>query len=65
MDRKCAKLGNRATKRERLAAHRAKLEMKQRDDFVEVHPHVFANISKNHEHYGDTPAEHEQRKNNS
>jgi len=25
-------------------------------------PHIFANISKHHEFYGDTPSEHEARK---
>lgn len=69
---KCKKLGNHATKRERAEAHRVKMEMKtlvhahrHKEATTGAQPWIFANISKNHEHYGDTPAEHEKRKNNS
>lgn len=63
MDRKCAKLGNRATKKERAEAHRAKLEIKEleREDFEEARPFVFANQSSKHPEYGERPAEQTRR----
>ena len=69
--KKCKKLGNRATKAQRAEAHRAELEMREvrrahDTQFVGARKeHVFANISTKHEHWGETPAEHERRKNNS
>lgn len=67
---KTKKLGNSATQRELKEAHCVKMEMKRmmRDHNSKKYAnrdHVFANISQNHEHYGDTPREHEARKNNS
>lgn len=66
---KCKKLGNHATKRERAEAHRAKMEIKRieyetmREDLMTgPQPWVFANLSRDHEFYGDTPREHEERK---
>lgn len=68
---KCKKLGNAATKRERAEAHRVKMEMKKvlrehrREEALENRrgDWILANISQNHEYYGDTPSEHEKRKN--
>ena len=55
-----------ATEYDRKEAHRIKMEMKQakREHRAAQLPpqHIFANISKNHEFYGDTPIEHEKRK---
>lgn len=67
--KKCKKLGNSATRAELREAHRIKMEMKR---IIQEHNHkealdykdyVLANLSKNHEFYGDTPVEHERRKN--
>jgi hypothetical protein len=69
MDNKTKRLGNRATKSDLRDAHRVKMEAKQ---IVNDHNardagynkrHTFANLSVNHEYYGDTPQEHEARKN--
>jgi len=66
----CKKLSRDATKEEREIAH--KVEMAKRKLIREHNnqkygqgPYILANISKNHEHYGDTPQEHERRKNSS
>jgi hypothetical protein len=63
MDKKCKKLGSRATKAERYEAHRAKLEMKEamKPTFHQENPHVFANQSQHHENWGETPAEQDAR----
>ena len=68
MNKKNKRLGNSATKKDLMEAHRIKMEFKK---LMNEHnrkqlrptPNIFANISKNHEHYGDTPTEHEKRKN--
>jgi hypothetical protein len=69
---KTKKLGSHTTKRELFEAHKAKQEIKQamrahRDkEFLEKpKPWIPANLSKYHPEYGDTPSEHEQRKNRS
>ena len=68
MDKKTKRLGNRATKAELRDAHRVKMEMKRilnahnREDYA-TKEHIFANLSVNHEYYGDTPSEHSRRKN--
>ena len=67
MDKKCKKLGVGASKVELKEAHRIKMEIKEK---MWEHnygkqgskEHVFANISKNHEFWGDTPTENEKRK---
>lgn len=63
---KCGKLGSRATKKERYEAHRAKQQLKQalRGNVTPDYDSgwIYANLSKNHEFYGDTPSEHEKRK---
>ena len=70
MDKKCKKLGTRATKKERLEEHRAKMEMKRAfnehlcEQLANEPRWTLANLSKEHEHYGDTPADHEKRKHN-
>lgn len=55
------------TERERKESHRVKMEMKEakRKRIADSlpKPFIFANISKNHEFYGDTPTEHAERKN--
>jgi hypothetical protein len=47
--------------------HKIKMQVKeqlraQRYAEVDKNPFVFANISKHHEFYGDTPQEHNERK---
>ena len=68
MNEKNKRLGNQATKRELRDAHRVKMEAKRIiNDYntkaYATREYILANISKNHEHYGDTPSEHERRKN--
>lgn len=69
--KKCKKLGNNATQKELTEAHRVKMEMKilqneHNSKHVLENPEwIYANISKHHEYYGDTPTQHERRKNNS
>jgi hypothetical protein len=69
MDKKTKRLGNRAIKADIRDAHRVKMMAKR---IINDHnakeagwnkDHTFANLSVNHEHYGDTPQEHEARKN--
>lgn len=67
MNKKCKKLGIAASKREQIDAHRVKMEMKKalrehNNERYKSSEYVLANISVNHEFYGDTPAEHEARK---
>jgi len=68
MDKKCKKLGNRATKADRADAHRIKMGMKQalREHYgreaLDNKEWIYANLSRNHEHFGDTPSENEARK---
>lgn len=67
-DKKCKKLGNRATKGDRADAHRIKMEMKtalrehRSKEALDKRTYVLANISREHPCYGDTPAENEARK---
>lgn len=61
------KLSNKATVKERAEAHRNKMLAKQASRDLNSrryadNGYIFANISKNHEHYGDTPVDHEKRK---
>jgi len=70
MSNKCKKLGNHSTKAERAEAHRIELEMREMQRAHNaIHSRdrsfIFANLSKNHPDYGDTPSEHEARKNGS
>ncbi len=66
--KKCKRLGANHPKADRLDLHKIKMQMKgfMRDmrDALPV-PHILANISKHHKHYGETVAQHNQRKNNS
>jgi hypothetical protein len=68
VNKKCKRLGNTATKKELAEAHRIKMEMKilmnehNRKQLIDNPEWIYANISKHHEHYGDTPKEHEKRK---
>jgi hypothetical protein len=55
------------TELERKETRRIKMELREAKNILllaqlPTKPHIFANISKNHEFYGDTPKEHEQRK---
>lgn len=67
--KKCNRLGNIATKGDLREAHRIKMEMKKlmrehnSTQLLAEKEWIYANLSKEHEFYGDTPAEHEQRKN--
>jgi hypothetical protein len=68
---KCKRLGNHSTKAERAEAHRVEMEMRRAKyelaakELADDTPWVLANLSRDHEHFGDTPSEHEKRKNNS
>lgn len=67
MDKKTKRLGNGATKRDLIDAHRIKMEMKKilndhNSKTYATREHIFANLSKNHPHYGDTPRENADRK---
>jgi hypothetical protein len=62
----CKTLPRDCEEKDRREIHRIKMEMKE---YLRKHPsrqmpkpHILANISKHHEFYGDTPAEHEARK---
>jgi hypothetical protein len=62
----CKKMSRESKKKELKEVHRIKMEIKEwmrnklhRDWPV---PHILANISRNHKHYGDTPQEHAKRK---
>lgn len=63
----CKKLGAYTDKRTLKEAHRVKMELKNKlrqDRYENQQPveHIFANISKHHEFYGDTVAQHNNRK---
>ena len=61
----CKTLPCDASAQEKRDMHRIKMEMKRilrAQMQPDVKPHILANISRNHEHYGDTPIEHERRK---
>lgn len=68
MAKRCKRLDAFSDKRALKEAHRVKMEMKKlarehRNSHGRSSPEwISANISKNHEHYGDTPSEHEKRK---
>jgi len=67
MDKKTKRLGNRATKRERVQAHQDKMEMKRAINAVNTQysgtrDYTLANLSRNHPRYGDTPAQDSTRK---
>lgn len=61
-----AQLPNTATKQEIKDAHKIELAARKilRERYRKMLPkrHIFANLSKNHPFYGDTPSEHERRK---
>jgi hypothetical protein len=56
--------GSRVTRKMRQEEHRIKMEMKAAKNAMNQGREVFtfANISVNHEHFGDTPIEHTKRK---
>lgn len=59
------KFPNTATKQDLKEAHKVKMMKKKiLADRMDrgIKPHILANLSKNHPHYGDTPLEHESRK---
>ena len=65
--KKCKKLGSNSTKAQRQDAHRVKMGIKKelrdrRFDQRGPDEYIFANISKHHEHWGDTPQEHYKRR---
>lgn len=59
------------SKKELQQQHAAKMQIKKerrnqdRDYVMRYREHIFANLSKNHSHYGETPSEHDKRKNSS
>ena len=68
--RACKRLDSTATRQERSDAHKVKMLARK---LVNNHnterykntDHIFANLGQNHPQYGDTPTEHEKRKNSS
>ena len=66
----CKRLPVDATREEIAQAHKIELGARAiiRQHNSERHrntDHIFANLSKNHPNYGETPAEHDRRKNSS
>jgi hypothetical protein len=66
----CKRLPKDSCLKERKNVHRIKMEIKEylrKNVEPPVKPHILANISKHHKHYGETPQENMSRmlKNNS
>lgn len=65
------KLGSLETKKRRAEEHRQKMDARREmylfnnKEKYQPDEWIYANLSKNHEFFGDTPTEHEQRKNSS
>lgn len=62
---KCRKLGNRASKRDLIEAHRIELEMR-RAKYAHLasgldKEFIFANLSPKHDEFGETPSEQTRR----